>query len=156
MLYSEKIYNRIAEFLDKEEWKYFFDKDKGTIALGVNLSGKISETKMIIDLGEEEYIVLGMIALKVSSSYRVEIIKLLNKINYGMKFGCFEMDDEDGEIRFRIAVDCEGCIPSLQVVKKSIIVPALMIQKYGDEILNVMLGVKDAESAYEAAERQKK
>lgn len=148
MSYSKEIYNSITNFLDNYKWKYVWDEEQECIKLGIRLKGKITEIRVVIVLGDNDYMVLADLPLKANSQYFLELVKLLNLINYGMVFGCFEMDIRDGEIRFRNAVDCQDRLPSEKIVQKSIILPAVMFEQYGEQILDVMLGEKKAEEAY--------
>jgi hypothetical protein len=76
---------------------------------------------------------------------------LLNRINYGIMFGCLEMDDRDGEIRFRYPVDCADCPPSQEVIRNSVYRSAATVQKYGDAIVQVMMGFSTGADAYKKA-----
>ena len=70
------------------------------------------------------------------------LLRLLNYINFTSKFGNFEMDEYDGEVRYRMSVDCEGQLPSSDMVKKSIFIPLKMIQDYGEKLIDIMMGYK--------------
>ena len=63
-------------------------------------------------------------------------------------FGCFEMDHRDGEVRFRLAVDCEDSLPSREIVKNSIMRAASSCQKYGNAVVQVIMGVANGEEAF--------
>ena len=67
--------------------------------------------------------------------------------NYGLRNGNFELDMRDGEIRYKVFVDCDGVIPSREVIKGSIIIPAMMFERYSPGILDVVFkGVSAAEA----------
>ena len=72
-----------------------------------------------------------------------------------MLFGDFEMDPADGEIRVRVAVDADGALPSAETVKNSIIIPPLMIDRYGNAIAAVMMGFSNAEEAFNSIDKEK-
>lgn len=67
-------------------------------------------------------------------------------------FNNFEMDYRDGEIRFRVAVDCDECMPSSTVIRNSIIFPHQAFSKYGNGLLTVMFGVMTPEEAIKGIE----
>ena len=50
-------------------------------------------------------------------------------------------------MRFRFPVDCDGAAPSDAMIKRSILMTAAMMNKYGDAICAVMNGVS-AEAAF--------
>ena len=152
MSYSRDIYKAIVDFLDADDWNYTFDSDKELIRTGVKLKNKLQNTRLLIDLRDDKYLVFATINLNVDESVREQMACLLTRINYKLIFGCFEMDFSDGEVRFRISVNCDGCLPSRSVVQDSIIIPAMMMEKYGDAILMVMMGFADAETAMRGVE----
>ena len=74
-----------------------------------------------------------------------------------MKLGSFELDHSDGEIRYKMYVDCGDdcdCMPSESVIRRSIEMPASMLEIYGDGLMRVLLGVATPEEAIEEAERK--
>lgn len=154
MAYSKAIANAIFDFLDNDNWHYDFDEANEVIRCGVSLKCKLQSTRLIIDLWEDKYLVFATISLHVEEENRAEMARLLNMINYNLPFGNFEMDEADGEVRFRFAVDCDDCLPSQAVVKDSILIPALMFEKYGDAIAIVLMGFATAQEAYRSL-RQK-
>lgn len=150
MSYSKAIYNEIVRFLEDDHWNYTFDDDKELIRCGVGLQNKLQKCRLLIDLRDDRYSVFGTINLNVEESARDEMAKLLTYINYDLMFGFFEMDYRDGEIRFRMPVNCTDILPSREVIKHSIYVPALMLEKYGDALLKVMMGFASAKEAFDA------
>jgi hypothetical protein len=85
---------------------------------------------------------------------RQQVLELINRINYSMVAGNFEMDPANGDIRFRMAVNCDGLLPSRQVVAHSIMVPCAMMEKYGNAFAQVIMGMNDAAAAFALANDQ--
>lgn len=152
MSYSKAIYNAVVRFLEDDDWKYTFDAEKELIRAGVTLKNKLQSCKILVDLRDDRYSVFATINLNVEQGARDEMAKLINYINYDIMFGFFEMDYRDGEIRFRMPVNCADAMPSQEVIRHSIYVPALMMDKYGDALLKVMMGFAYAKDAFDAVE----
>ena len=53
----------------------------------------------------------------------------------------------DGEIRYKIFVDCDGITPSEEIIKGSIIIPSVMFDRYAPGILDIMFKEATAEEA---------
>lgn len=154
MSYSQAICNTITRFLDQDDWKYRVDTDKEIIKLGMSLRGKMKHVDIIFDLRDDKYLLYFTCPLNVDEDERAEMRDLLNRINYGLMFGCFEMDDRDGEIRMRYAVDCDNQVLSQEVVKHSLYRSATTFIKYGDAIVQVLMGMATGKEAYEAAQKK--
>lgn len=151
MAYSMAICDQIERFLRDDDWKYRLDTDREVIKSGLSLKGKMKHVDILVDLREDKYFVYFTCPLNAGEDERAEVRDLLNRINYGIMFGNLEMDENDGEIRFRYAVDCNGMMPSQQAIKDSFYRPALTFMKYGDAIVQVIMGVATGQEAYERA-----
>lgn len=74
------------------------------------------------------------------------------RANYGLKNGNFEMDFRDGELRYKVFVDCTGINPSNDIIKTSIYSPALMFERYGGGITDVIFSDISVESSINKCE----
>ena len=68
-----------------------------------------------------------------------EMVEFTTRANYGLRCGNFEMDMRDGEIRYKVFVDCEGSfLPPRDVIRNSIVIPAMMFERYTPGILDIL------------------
>lgn len=85
---------------------------------------------------------------------RNEVSEFLTRANYGMKYGNFEMDWDDGEVRFhllRSAVSLENDTDN--VMKQLLQLPASMMHKYISGLFAVIRGEKTPHEAIDAIEK---
>ena len=148
MSYSPEILNAITSFLDSDDWKYTVDTDREVIKSGLSLKNKLKHVDIFFDLRDDKYLLYFVCPLNCGEAERPEMRSLLNRINYGIMFGNFEMDERDGEIRMRYAVDCDGQIPNPKIIRHSIYRSVLTIDKYGDAIVQVLMGFGSGEEVY--------
>ena len=157
MTYSEQIKNCIQNYLDKNEWYYTFDEEDIFFRAGIKIDGKLSRCDLIIDIGKSFYLVYAKIALSADPNNINAVSEYLHRANFGLKLGSFELDHSDGEIRYKMYVDCGDdcdCMPSESVIRRSLEMPASMLEIYGDGLMRVLLGVATPEEAIEEAERK--
>ena len=139
-------YNAVKTFLDQHDLKYRANEEEGTIRLGINIPGKVRNVKVYIDFAYEDcYIVVCFLPNNAPEQCYSEILRFINYINFGAKFGSFELDEEDGEIRFRMTVDCEDITPSSKMIEKSIFIPATMLKNYGEYMIDIIMEYKTYE-----------
>lgn len=153
--YSVKICNLIKEFLSTDDWHYSFDDRSGTFQFGLNLSSKIKNIKYLVDVGEDFYIVyvycpIGADADDADMMHRMS--DFICRVNYGLKNGNFELDMRDGEIRYKCYTDCENAIPSVEMIRTSIYCPAVMFERYGTGIVEVIFNNSTAQEAIAKSE----
>lgn len=151
MAYSAEIFNCITTYLDSDDWKYTFDEEYETLFMGLEVECKLKSIRIYFDLRETSYLVYAQCPLKVDEGERAQMRELLNRINYDLLHGNFEMDESDGEVRFRYSVDCENRLPSQDIVENSLYRGIVAFETFGDAIAKVLMGFGTAKEAYEDA-----
>lgn len=151
-IYSQKIADAVISCITENGWtNYVFDRTRGIIKLKFRVEGSIDHIRLLLDLHEHFYLAYGCIEMNVNEAYRREAALYLTWVNYRINFGNFEMDMQDGEIRYKYPVDCDNIEPSFEIIDRSIGIPVGMFSRYGDGLLKVMFGMASAEEAYKAA-----
>jgi len=152
MEYSVEIANAIKKFLIEDDWNYSFDEEKGTFSMGVNLKCKLGDTKIVVRVGNDYFYSLAYIKLNANEDVRSDVAEFITRANYGRRNGNFEMDFNDGELRYKSFNNCDGIVPSAEIIKDSLIIPALMIDRYGDGLVSVLFGMQSPKDAIDAIE----
>lgn len=154
--YSETIAQAINDYLIKDEWHFSFDEKRGLFKFGLSLKGRIKKINYIIDVKADEYIVYAISPIgidEVDKEKMMSMAEFVCRANYGLVNGNFELDMRDGEIRFKCFVDCEGITPTSDMIRNSIHCPAVMFERYGVGIVDIIF---DQSSALEAVEQCEK
>ena len=149
--YSTRIADAISEFLGEVGLKFSFDDRHGQFGFSLRLKGKVSKVTYAINVGENEYTVYAVSSVYPNQNNRkmmYNLMEFLCRANYGMAGGNFELNMDNGEIRMKYFVDCDGTAPTIELVKRSICSPGLMFERYGDGIADIIL---DNATAKEAA-----
>lgn len=153
MDYSAQIANKLISHMEEQQYRYEFDREKGLIRLNFNIKSTLSRVRFVIDIRDHHFITYGCIDMSVKEERRKEVAEYITRANCGLVFGNFELDMRDGEIRYKCTVDCDHCLLSGEMIERSLNVPILMYQRYGDDLLKVMFGMMDAEEAIRLAEK---
>ena len=117
--------------------------------LGIVLSGHKT-----IGVEEDGFLVRAYIpGIKAKASNFENTAMLLTYINDGMRYGNFEMDMDDGEITFKMAnIVPDGAELEYDYIDKNVVIPLMMVKKYADALIGIMLGyTDDPKAAYEKA-----
>jgi hypothetical protein len=93
-----------AEFFSSQGWSYNQASNKPVIHAG--FTGDNGRWSCLAAAGpQDEYLLfLSLFPYKAPPSRRVACVELLGRINFALTHGCFEMDFDDGEIRFRTSI----------------------------------------------------
>ena len=153
--YSREIADAVSTFLHNDDWHFSFDEEDGVFTFGLGVKGRLKKIRYLIAVRQAHYIVYATVPIGVDEDDRTtmrEMADFICRANYGLKCGNFELDMDDGQIRYKVYVDCRADIPAESVIKNSVYCPAAMFERYGDGILDVIFqGVsgKDAVSKCE-------
>lgn len=80
--------------------------------------------------GERQLLVYCLAPASVPPPRRVAAAEFLTRANYGMAVGNFELDMEDGEVRFKTSLDSGGGVLGAEHVRPLIDVALQMMRDY--------------------------
>lgn len=151
----EKIVEAVRDWLENDDWRYEYDAEYSLIEAGVALDSKIKSGRVRIIFNEDNYNVYLTVPINGNKDDLGELNKYLAMANYGLRNGNFELDMNDGEIRYKTYVNCAG-LESLpeEIIKASIYVGWVMMDRYGDGIAALALGFSDADTEIKKAEKE--
>lgn len=150
-IYSKSIANAIKNFLTEDDWKYVFDERAGLFKFALSMKGKIKQVNFFVAVKDDEYIVYALSLLGADvddKKMMTEMAEFVCRVNYGVKNGNFEFDMDDGEIRFKSFVDCDGIIPTMEIIKNSLQCPAVMFDRYAAGIVDIVFRNSSAKEAF--------
>ena len=154
--YSQDIVDEIRGFLLDDDWKFDFDEERGIFRFGVNIDGKMKHVNYFVPVRDDSYTVYAISPVSADSDdaeVMSAIAEFVCRANYGLRNGNFEVDMRDGEIRYKVFVDCDGGIlPSRDVIRGSIIIPAMMFERYSPGLLDVIFKGSSAAEAISQCE----
>lgn len=101
----------------------------------------------LADEQSEQAIFYSVVLETTPPEHRLEVMKFVTLANYGMQVGNFELDLEDGEVRFKTSVDVENIDLAEGLLRNMVELNILMMGLYYDGLLAVMRGGMSAEEA---------
>ncbi len=136
----------VEEFLNRDAWPYH--KMEGVTAIQTTFEGKTGKWSCFIESLEniKQVVVYSVAAIKVPIDKRMTVAELMTRLNYGIRYGNFEMDFDDGEIRFRTSIDVEGTQLLLPMVKQLLHSNVALMDYYLPGILGVLYSNRTPES----------
>lgn len=152
---KEKLTDIVRDFLDEKGYHYEYDAEHSVLRLGFNLKCKLKDVRVFMHIRDTAYSVLTLCPLNADKDNPVEMMKYLTMANYGLVNGNFEMDLNDGEIRYKTYVDADGLetIPEV-IIDWSLCVGIAMMDRFGDGIAALALGFSDAETEYKKVQEK--
>jgi hypothetical protein len=123
------------------ENRWPFVEVRGAPVLVSDLSGVWGTWKFYAQVAEEHDVVLfySICPLRVPEELRLEAANFLTRANYGLATGNFELDFEDGEIRYKTVVHVDGDL-SPAAVKHAVRANGIAMETYLPGIGAVITG----------------
>lgn len=153
--YSEEIVAVIRSFLIEDDWKFSFDDERGVFSFELGITSKLNSLKYIIPVKSDSFLVYARAPIKADTDddeVMHEMAEFICRANYGLRNGNFEFDLSDGELGYKVFVDCDGITPSEAIIRKSVLIPSLMFDRYAPGILGIMFKGSSAEDAISKCE----
>lgn len=138
--YSKEIADKIKAYLEEEGWNYRFDKKRGNFSFGLSIPNRLKNLNYFVCIANDDYTVYAFSPISADSNDAKQLHKtaeFLCRANFGLRNGNFELDFDDGTIRYKTYVNCEGIDLSEEMISDSIGCPAAIFSRYGDGIIKV-------------------
>ena len=148
----------VKQYLDSQEWHYDFNEEKRYYSLNMSLKC-VDHCRIVIDFkgdenGDNGFVVYTFFPINVPENRRSAVSEFLTRANYGLLNGNFEMDFEDGEIRYKVMTRCGDIDYDPDSMEFIVDCGFMMFERYGHALLSVIYGNVDPKQAVEAAENE--
>jgi hypothetical protein len=102
------IFSRLIDFMEEEEWKY--EILEGETVLRFHFKGSAGRLLCYADVeeGKDWLIFYSYLPVNTPPDKIPTMAEFMARANRGMRIGNFELDVEDGEIRYKTSLDIEG------------------------------------------------
>jgi hypothetical protein len=131
---------KIINFISKKKWRFTLVEEDSRIA--ISISGNNGTFQCIADAREDEerFIFLSICSANVPNDKRVLMSELLTRINYGSFLGNFEMDYEDGQIRYKTSICCKNSELTINIIEHIVMADIVMMDTSLIRIMKLIYG----------------
>ncbi len=141
------LFEILCQVLRDDGWNFKCDDKNELIRINIHGTNSDFTSFIIIDEEQESLLCNTHIRQKVPFGKRLEVCNFMNRVNYELALGNFEMDMDDGEIRFRTYLDSAGAEPSKEQLLNLIWNGTQAFDTYYPGLLKIITGDFSAEEA---------
>ena len=147
-----RILDAVAQFLEKDSWPYTLMNDQPIYRTG--FEGNHGQFTCYAQEREqqEQFVFYSVFPVRAPENKLAVVAEFINRANYGMIIGNFEMDYSDGEIRYKTSVDVEGVDMEEALLRHLVYANVLTIDKYFPGLMRVLYADITAEDAINEVE----
>ena len=151
---QEEMIAAVRDWLDNSNFSYKFDEDSKCITMGFNLENRLKSVRVFVLFRSYHYLVYVVSPISGDPCNLGELMKFLVRANFGFVVGNFELDVSSGEVRYKSYVNCEDLdnLPA-GIIKESICIGFQMMNRYGNGIAALAMGLSDADTEIDKAEK---
>ena len=134
------ILDALTTFFKEENWA--FSQVEGKPVLWMDFPGRNGRWTCFAREDEEKQIFLfhSYLPVKAPEDKRPVLADFLTRANYGLYIGNFEMDFNDGEVRYKTSIDVEGTELNHALIKGAVYANVAIMDKYLPGIMSVIYG----------------
>ena len=121
---------------EKEAYKINFDSEHG---IGVAYAQVLSDL--------EQFLFYVMMPFKIPEDNLNAIAEFITRANFGLRVGNFEMDFEDGEVRYKTCIDFGDETLTRGYIKNAVYPALKTMERYVPGFLSVVYGGQTPEEA---------
>uniref|UniRef100_A0A7R9WB96 YbjN domain-containing protein n=1 Tax=Pseudictyota dubia TaxID=2749911 RepID=A0A7R9WB96_9STRA len=147
-----RILKTVHKMLTGAGSKFFIDPDRDMIRM--TATGKHATYKVVFYVKEEKeqlfvYVCCSNLA---PAERRIQVAEFIARANWGLAIGNFQIDMNDGEMRYKVSIDAEEGELSCKMVQNMLAASTQTMERYFPGLMSVCYGNKEAAAAVAEAE----
>jgi hypothetical protein len=137
-----RISDAVVAYIEQRGWPHELDAGRDLVsfpAMGNNGQWTIVAAAREAD---EQLLVHSLLEIDVPVDRRVELALFLTRANFGLVIGNFELDLDDGELRYKTSVDVEGTELTEPMIDQLVLANVAITDRYLPGIVAVLQGAE--------------
>lgn len=149
-----RAFEAVGRFMEEDGWHpQTLDDNHVHRAYFVGHNGEVTCFAQVrVDL--EQFIFYVVMPVRAPAQMRAAVAEYITRANYGLRIGNFELDFDDGEVRYKSSLDFEGVELTPGLIRNTIYPAVQTMDRYLPGVLSVIFGGKSAEEAIAAIEEE--
>lgn len=141
------LFRVLYDILNQDGWEFDFDDKNEIIRFEIRGVNANFYAFLIVDEEQESLLCNTHINQKIPHLKRLAVCEFMSRVNYELANGNFEMDMDDGEIRYRTFLDLADAEPSKEQVLNLIWNGVQGFDMYYPGLMKIVYGHLSAEEA---------
>jgi len=146
-------FETLVQHLDEQDIRYQANSEIKSIC--ADFRGEVGTYRLIASVDDDRdlFDVYAYSPVRVPEGARPSIAETLTRANYGLRLGKFEMDCDDGEVRFQLAHVFPDGVLAEEIISRSFSLAMTMLDRYLSAVLSVIYGNEHPKDAIRNVEQ---
>lgn len=132
------IINKLKAFFEEDAWDFHQIPDSPVLTMGFKgINGQWICYAQARET-EEQFVFYSVLPVNVPEALRQKFAEFSTRVNYGMIIGNFEMDFDDGEIRYKTSVDIEGSELTNAMIRQIVYANLVITDQYLPGVMRII------------------
>jgi hypothetical protein len=133
-----QILEAVIAFLNEQGWEYTQVEDRPIFK--IDYKGESGPWVCYAHAREEDeqFLFYSVLEAAIPADKRPAMLEFIARANYGIAIGNFEMDLEDGEIRFKTSIDVEGYYLPVELIRQMVLSNVMSMDLFLPGIIEVV------------------
>lgn len=135
---KKSLQDRVIEFLQQENWEFTIGQNPSILRM--TCQGENGQWRCYVKVKEtqQQIAFYSVCPIKTSPSKLAVMAEFIARANYGVIIGNFELDFDDGEIRYKTSIDAQENSLTIGSIAQLVYTNILMMDRYFPGILDVI------------------
>ena len=136
------LFSTLIDYMEDEEWKY--EILEGETIIRFHFKGRAGRLLCYGEVDEEKCWLIFYSYMPVNSPAEkmTQVAEFVTRANRGMRIGNFELDFDDGEVRYKTSLDVEGGELSNKMIDNLLRANLTTIDRYFSGLMELIYGEK--------------
>lgn len=150
------LFDTMKKWFDEDGWNAREAEVGGNPVLAMNFRGDSGSWLCVAQPREEQQQALfySVLESKVPAEKRAAVAEFLTRANWGLILGNFELDYNDGEVRYKTSIDIEGGELKPQMLKNLVYFNVLTMNRYMAALMSIVFGSASPAEAIATVEQK--
>jgi len=134
------IFEAVRGWLTEQDFEYDSKDEEGAFVFRYKGGSGIWSCFVFCREDEEQILFYSVAPIAVAEGLRVDLAEFILRANLGAVLGCFEMNVDDGEVRYRTGLDITDTQLETTMLRNMVLANLLMMDTYLPGLLAVVHG----------------
>jgi hypothetical protein len=141
-------------FFEADGWPYQLTEQPNVLL--INFQGENGQWRCVVSAREDvsQLVFYSLFPMSVPADKRGDVAEFIIRANFGLILGNFEMDLDDGQLRFKTSIDVEGDALSPALMHNLVYSNVVLMDEYMPGLMQVIFANVNAAAAIAAIENK--